>query len=426
MTTGLDRLFPESWRRQDDDDPLGPLWRGAQIFRLVSFLYALGFQVAISSDLERPAITWTLFAVLALANVPLTAGYLMGYGRRWSFVIAELVIFTAAMLSTSLVASSAWIASNQTWPTTLWAANPVLSMALLGGTFAGGAAGVVIGVANFFVKGQIYWNFGRNATFLLLLMTGMAIGLAASRTRLTHAKLTAAVQAAAQAQERERLARHVHDGVLQTLALIARRGRELGGPTGELAELAATQEGKLRRLISEVDEADRSANPSTGLRGQAPNRGLRGQAPNRGLRGEATNRQPVDIGAALRALAGEAISVSTPAEPVLLPRDISDEVLAAARNVLDNSALHAGPGAHSYVLLEHLDDVVVLSLRDNGTGIAEGRLAEAVAEGRMGVSRSIVGRIESLGGSVSLDSAPGAGTEWELTIPAPGTTKGRP
>ncbi len=393
VTSGLDRLFPESWRRRDDIDPIGPLWRGAQIFRLVGFLYALGFQIAVNGDLARPTLAWALFAVLALLNAPLAAGYLLGFGRRWSFVIAELVLFVAAMASTLSVASSEWIAVNQTWPTTLWAASPMLSAALLGGAATGGAAGVMIGLANFAVKGQVFWNLGRNATFLLLLIAGTAIGLAASRTRLTHRKLTAAVQAAAQAQERERLARHVHDGVLQNLALIARRGREIGGPTGELAEIAAAQEGALRRLIAET--ATNTA---------------------RGDFGPGTDNL-IDLGSALRALAGSSVSVSTPADPVPLCATVAEEVLAAVTNILDNSVRHAGPQAHSYVLLEDLDEVMILSLRDDGTGIEDGRLAHAAAEGRMGISRSIVGRIESIGGQASLDSAPGAGTEWELTIP---------
>ena len=59
-------------------------------------------------------------------------------------------------------------------------------------------------------------------------------------------------------------------------------------------------------------------------------------------------------------------------------------------------------------------------MRDDGCGIAPGRLEEAAAQGRMGITQAIIGRVESLGGSVSLKSAPGAGTEWELTAPADG------
>ncbi|GAA3954301.1 MacS family sensor histidine kinase [Gordonia caeni] len=372
-----------------DGDPVGPLWRGAQIFRLIGFLYALGFNIAISSDLARPGVTWALFSVVTAANIALAAGYLLGPGRRWWCVGVELAMFMAAMLSTFYVADADWIANNQTWPTTLWCSSALLSAAVMGGAWTGAAAGVVLGFTNFLVKGEVFFNFGRNATFLLLVVSGMAVGLAASRARLTHAKLTAAVRVAAQAAERERLARHVHDGVLQALTLIARRGREIGGPTTELAELAATQERRLRRLIAEAP-ADAPA-PPTGR---------------------------VDLGPILRSLASESVSVSTPAEPVLLDTAVAEELMAAVANILDNTERHAGAGAQSFVLLEDLDDEVMLSLRDDGCGIAPGRLAQAKAEGRMGISRSIIDRVETLGGTVSLVSAPGAGTEWELTIPA--------
>ncbi|MEO5662449.1 MAG: ATP-binding protein, partial [Nocardioides sp.] len=59
---------------------------------------------------------------------------------------------------------------------------------------------------------------------------------------------------------------------------------------------------------------------------------------------------------------------------------------------------------------------VVVSVRDDGPGIPAGRLESAVAEGRLGVSESIRGRISDLGGTATLDTGP-HGTEWELTIP---------
>ena len=59
-------------------------------------------------------------------------------------------------------------------------------------------------------------------------------------------------------------------------------------------------------------------------------------------------------------------------------------------------------------------------MRDDGPGIAGGRLDEAAAEGRLGVSESIRGRVAGLGGTATLTSAPGQGTEWEFTIPKKG------
>jgi signal transduction histidine kinase len=100
-----------------------------------------------------------------------------------------------------------------------------------------------------------------------------------------------------------------------------------------------------------------------------------------------------------------------------LDAGVADELYAAAANVLDNVASHAGPDAHAYVLLEDLGDSVTVSIRDDGAGIREGRLDEAVAEGRVGIAKSIVGRMSWLGGSAKLHTGPGCGTEWELTVP---------
>ncbi|EGD54983.1 MacS family sensor histidine kinase [Gordonia neofelifaecis] len=376
------------WRGLDDDDPVGPMWRAAQIFRLVSFVYALGFEVAVNGDLERPALTWILFAVLSAANVWWTVGYLIGFGRRWWFVLIEVVVSAAMMLSTEFVASADWIADNQTWPTTLWMTNAALSAALLGGARWGFAAAAAIGLTNYYVKGEFLLNFGRNATAILLAAASIALGMAASRARLVHARLAAAIELAAASAERDRLAREVHDGVLQVLALIARRGREIGGPTEELATLAAEQERVLRQLIA-------AAPPPM------PDAGTR-----------------IDLGPGLRALASGRIRVSAPAEPVMVDAAVAVEILAAVGNILDNVERHAGAGAETFVLLEDLDGEVVVSVRDDGVGIEPGRLSEAIDEGRLGIAQSIIGRVESLGGRAQLESAPGAGTEWELTVPS--------
>jgi signal transduction histidine kinase len=170
------------------------------------------------------------------------------------------------------------------------------------------------------------------------------------------------------------------------LALVSRRGREIGGQTAELAELAGEQERALRRLVSSADI-------------------------------EAPAGEKADVGALLRQRATDLVSVSVPADPVLLDTGQATELYAAAVNALDNVAAHAGPGARAYVLLEDLGDSVTVSIRDDGVGIADGRLEAAVGEGRVGVAKSIVGRMDWLGGSAKLNTGPGCGTEWELTVP---------
>jgi signal transduction histidine kinase len=60
-----------------------------------------------------------------------------------------------------------------------------------------------------------------------------------------------------------------------------------------------------------------------------------------------------------------------------------------------------------------------VTVRDDGPGIAEGRLVEAASAGRLGVAQSIRGRANDLGGTVDIASRPGEGTEVEIRIPRP-------
>jgi signal transduction histidine kinase len=367
-------------------DPATPLWRAAQVFRLLSCIYALGFQIATNSELEHPALGWLLFAVLMGWSVVCAVAYLQGFGRRRAWVLAEVVVVAALVLSTRLIASHQWALDNQSWPTTLWATNATISAAILTGPILGMLTGVVVMIASTVVKGFINYDLGRNATIVIEIAVGLAVGMAAQTARHAHAELERATRLAASLEERDRLSRQVHDGAIQVLALVSRRGREIGGESAELAELAGEQERALRRLVSTAD-----AEPSTGA--------------------------TADVAALLRRRASDRVSVSVPAGPVLLDSAVADELYAAAANALDNVASHAGPDAVAYVLLEDLGDSVTVSIRDDGAGIAEGRLAEAVTEGRVGVAKSIVGRMNWLGGSAMLNTGPGCGTEWELTVP---------
>lgn len=367
-------------------DPATPLWRAAQVFRLLSFLYALGFQLAVNDDLDRRVLGWVLFGVLTAWNVACAVAYLRGFGRRTAWVVAELVVVVALMSSTVLVASDQWMADNQSWPTTLWATNATISAAIQLGPVGGMGAGVLVMLASAALKEHVSINLGRNATIVIELAVGLAVGMAAQTARRAHAELERATRMAAALEERERLSREVHDGAIQVLALVSRRGREIGGPTAELAELAGEQERALRRLVS----------------AGAP---------------VVSDGAQVDLVPMLRSRESDRVSMSLPATPVLLDAAVAGELDAAVANVLANVAAHAGAEAHAFVLLEDLEDSVVVSIRDDGVGIPAGRLGEAVAEGRVGISKSIVGRMEWLGGSATLSTGPDSGTEWELVVP---------
>lgn len=368
-------------------DPTTPLWRAAQVFRLLSCIYAAGFQIAINPDLVRPVLAWVLFGGLIGWSAVCAVAYLRGFGRRPAWVLAELIIVVLLMWSNSLVASPHWAAENQTWPTTLWASNPTISAAIQFGPAGGMLAGLAVMATNFAVKNYLAFNLGHNATVIIELAIGMAIGMAAQTARRAHDELQRAAQLTAAVQERDRLSRQVHDGAIQVLALVAKKGHEIGGATAELADLAREQERALRRWLACTD-LDADADGAT-----------------------------LDLRTLLRSRESDRVSFSLPGTPVPLGRWAAIELDAAVGNALDNVAAHAGPDAHAFVLVEDLGDSIVVSVRDDGVGIAAGRLEEASRQGRLGIAQSIVGRLTALGGSAELHSAPGEGTEWELCVP---------
>jgi signal transduction histidine kinase len=368
-------------------DPVAPLWRAAQVFRLLSCLYALGFQIVVNADLERPRLGWALFAVLIGASAVCALAYLRGFGRRPAWVIAEIGVVVLLMWSNKVVATPEWAADNQTWPTTLWATNPTISAALQFGPTGGMAAGLIVMATNFAVKNYFSLNLAHNASIIIEITLGLAVGMAAKTARRAHEELQQAIRLSVAVEERERLSRHVHDGVMQVLALVTKRGHEIGGAASELADLASEQERALRRLVSSADfsvQSDTSA---------------------------------VDMRTLLTRREDDRVSMSLPATPVALERSMAAELDAAVGNALDNVRSHAGPTARAFVLLEDLGDTVTISVRDDGLGIAAGRLEEAARQGHIGISKSIVGRLLSLGGSAQLHTDVGEGTEWELSVP---------
>jgi signal transduction histidine kinase len=265
--------------------------------------------------------------------------------------------------------------------TTVWACGPVVAAAVHAGPIAGALVGVAVALVNVWVRGFFSTDLGRDT--ILLVGTGFVLGLAAAAARRATEQLRRAARTEAATAERERLARSIHDSVVQVLARVLARGGQLDGEAGELARLAGEQEIALRSLFC-------AAPPG------------------------ATGEQ--DLAAALQLLASPRVEVSVPATAVPLPACDVEELVAVVREALANTARHGGPAARSWVLVEDLGEEVVLTVRDDGVGIEDGQLADAEIGGRMGVSRSIRGRVADVGGTLTLDTGPGRGTEWEVRL----------
>ncbi|MDJ0359498.1 DUF5931 domain-containing protein [Rhodococcus sp. H29-C3] len=370
-------------------DALTPLWRASQVFRFVTLLYAVSYQVASMSSYNDPRLSWFFVALMAVWTGVSAALLSNPKIPRWKVVFADQLVVIGLMASTRLVADPQWYSTHQTLPTTLWATNAVISAAILFGPRGGIASAIVLAAVSTLVRDQVNFDLWTDATAPVLVSVGLALGLASNTAKRAHSELERAIRLAAITEERERLARQVHDGVLQVLAMVRRRGTEIGGAAGELANLAGEQEVALRMLISE------QGNPSRVAAGDAE----------------------VDLGSLLRQQGSTTVSISAPTDPVLVHKPVAEELAAVLATALSNVTSHAGSGARAYVLLEDVAGDIILSIRDDGVGIAAGRLAEAEAEGRMGVSKSILGRVEMLGGTAVLDSDVGMGTEWEIRVP---------
>ncbi|WP_243796005.1 MacS family sensor histidine kinase [Saccharopolyspora gloriosae] len=369
-----------------------PLWRAHNFFRTVGLIYAIvwfGMQVP---HYERPALAtleivimigWTVFTVRRFRHRE---------GRTNTLVLIDQVLVSTLFLGNQLIMTPAQSDGMIPSVTTMWQPSMVTLAGVQWGWLGGGISGAVSALINFLNRDSFEALMFQDA--VLLIGSGLLYGLAADTARRSTERLSQALRTEAATAERERLARSIHDSVLQVLARVRNRGVELGGEAAELARLAGEQEIALRSLVA--------AGP-----------------PEHDPGGE------IDLVARLQVLRTGKVQVSVPATEVRLPEQNGSDVLSIVREALENVDRHAGPDARAWVLLEELPDEIVISVRDDGPGIAEGRLDEAAAEGRMGVAQSIRGRVEHLGGTISLDTTPGEGTEWEVRLPRPTTPPGR-
>ncbi|MBV9163673.1 MAG: ATP-binding protein [Pseudonocardiales bacterium] len=365
-------------------DIMTPLWRGVVVLRVITAAFAIVAIIVYHDGFVRPGLGWAVLAGIAVWTVVICLAYSDDVTRRTSVVVIDLLVTLALMGSSALVLSPEQLTEvTQRTPllTTVWASGPVVAAAVQGGRVAGALFGLAVSVVDIWLRGLFTIDLARDT--LLLVGTGFVLGLAATAARRATEQLRRSARAEAATAERERLARSIHDSVVQVLARVRARGGQLDGEAGELARLAGEQEIALRCLFS----------------AKAP---------------DTTGEQ--DLAGALRLLAGPRVEVSVPATAVPLPAADVEELVAVAREALANTARHGGPGAKSWILVEDLGTEVALTIRDDGPGVDNGQLADAESAGRMGVSRSIRGRVADLGGTLTLGTGPGRGTEWEVRL----------
>ena len=365
-------------------DIMTPLWRGVVVLRIVTAAFAIAAIIVHHDGYARPNLGWVVLAGIAIWTILTCLAYSYDATRRILVIGLDLLVTLTLMGSSVLVLSPEQLGeATQRTPllTTVWACGPVVAAAVHAGWVTGTLFGAAVSIADIWVRGFFSTDLARDT--ILLVGTGFVLGLVATAARRATEQLRSASRAEAATAERERLARSVHDSVVQVLARVRTQGGHLDGEAGELARLAGEQEIALRSLFHAV------APGATGER---------------------------DLAAALQQLASSRVEVSVPATVVPMAASDVDELVAVVREALVNTARHGGPEAKSWVLMEDLGEEVVVTVRDDGPGVKDGQLAAAEADGRMGVSRSIRGRVADLGGTLALETAPGQGTEWEVRL----------
>ncbi|GGW18944.1 histidine kinase [Streptomyces capoamus] len=383
-----------------------PLWRALAGYRVLTMLYAIGLCATAYEHFVRPWVAVAYYAVLVvwtLATLPKVAGA-ASCTRR--FLAADLTVAVVGILLTPVADSHERIAGGGPTLPSIWTAGAVLAFAIKGGWRWAAAASTAVAAANLAERGHPARDTVHNV--ILVWVASIAIGYVVEVARASERTLARALEIEAATRERERLARDIHDGVLQVLAMVKRRGTALGGEAAELGRLAGEQEVALRTLVS--GGMVPVSRVSEDLAAGAVVRAVEEPDP-RDADG------PVDLRPLLAGFACGRVALAEPGAPVPLPPAAAREVAAAVGAALDNVRRHAGPGARAWILVEDEPGEIVVTVRDDGPGIPEGRLAQAEGEGRLGVALSIRGRLRDLGGSAEIVSVPGQGTEVELKVP---------
>ena len=273
---------------------------------------------------------------------------------------------------------------RERWLDTSGRLDPVRMVFGSGGVaaYARVAAGVLLVVVALVVVGFNGSSFGEARVALvagLIGVAGLALVVGPWVFRLAS-DLGAEREERIRVEERADVAAHLHDSVLQTLALIQKSSHD----PATVARLARAQERDLRSWLYAGESTDESS-----------------------------------VAGALRSAAAEVEDAHGVSVDVVAVGDCEmDEalrpVVQATREAVTNAAKHAGTGRVD-VYAEISAAAVDVFVRDRGAGFA----LDDVPQDRYGVRRSILDRMERHGGTADVRSSPGEGTEVRLHLPRP-------
>jgi signal transduction histidine kinase len=380
-------------RVTDSADPSGEpgieraLRRVVLGFRVVgaTWLALLGAVVLATTESADPAVTLaTVVLAAGWAAATVARGAQPGGLRSWWWLAADLAVASWTIAGPTVVAGQR---------TTFFGGFPftavvlaVWARGLTGGLIAAGALSAATLGRLGFVDGDATVPVSQAVENVVFYVVAAAVlawtaDVLRRNDRLRREAESALAQERAErirSQERAETAAHLHDSVLQTLALIQRRT----GDPAEVTVLARRQERELR----------------TWLTGGAP-------AGDGGSFAAAVASAAEEV----ERLHGVRVEVVTVGDAPL------DEglaaLVAAAREALVNAARHSRVDRVA-VYAETSEDAATVFVRDRGVGFDPA----AVDGDRRGIAESITGRLRRRGGHARVTSAPGAGTEVEMTV----------
>lgn len=389
------------------------LWLGILVYRWLAFGWMTVLAAVTSADLRRPELAWAAIGATGAWTLWLTV--YRGWERpaaRWF----DLGLSFALLLVSGVVVDRGVVVADHPFFATAYPVSSAMTWGAARGMRAGIGSGLVLAIGllasrpiNGVPLGDL--TLGQVASvgngIVYYLVAGGAIGLVSGVIRRSGHELRRVTEdsvrhrrRAATLAEREQKAREIHESVLQALAMVNRRGKELAGQVAvsgrevrSLAEMAAQQERALRALVEREPEEPPAGKAS--------------------LR-EALQEATVGAG-------DTPVTVSAPG-PLWMPVPDVEELEAVVRRALENVDRHAR-ASHVTVLAERTDGEVVLTVRDDGVGFDydEERLRR---DGKAGLLEGIVAPVESLGGTVTVDTEPGRGTTIQMRLPAAERARG--
>jgi signal transduction histidine kinase len=360
------------------------LLTGVAGFRWLAWLWMALLVMVSRPELERaPARPWVAYALTGAALL-VTAGttvILRADPRRLTSlpaIVAEVAVGVGLGVGDQVAYNGVDHAQS------LGSAWPLAGILTAGVAFAGRGglvAGVAVGLGH--LAGDQFdpafrWSYRPDV--VPALSTVVLYALAGGMAGFVMVKLRDAERRISLAQAREEVARTLHDGVLQTLALVQRRSRD-----PDMTRLAHEQERELREFLFGA--------PTTVSGG--------GQVGSR-LRAAAARFED-HYGAQARV-------VLAPDLPVLGP-EVADALVGAVTEALTNAGKH-GAARTVTIFAEPTGETLFCSIKDDGSGFDPATTPE-----RVGLPRSIRARIGEVGGRIEVDGGPGRGAEIRCWVP---------